>query len=123
MSEVIDWIDKLQGLGVGALALLFLYITNKWWAAQLADTKLKHESEKKQIRADFQTVIEGKDTVISDLSGQLRAAAEQSRSDMERHLERQVDQTRRVEEALASNTSAVAALQEVVRGISRGGAG
>jgi chromosome segregation ATPase len=121
MSDVIDWIDKLQGLGVGALALLFLYITNKWWANKLQETEDKHEGEKKQIRKDFTTVIEGKDTVIADLSGQLRTAAEQSRADMERHLTRYTDEIQRVEQTIAANTAAVSGLQDLVRSTRGGG--
>lgn len=120
MSDVIDWIDKLQGLGVGAIALLFLYITNKWWSKKSQEQDDRHEAEKKRIRSDFSTVIEGKDRVITDLSEQLREAAAQSRADMERHLIRYTDEIKRVEQTMAANTQAVSALQDLVRA-SRGG--
>lgn len=124
MGEVIDWIGKLQSLGVAGLALLFLYLTARYFIRQAKEKAQEHEAEKKQIRADFQAVIEGKDAVISDLSGQLRAAAEQSRKDMERHLERQVDATRRSEEVIGKHTAAIASLQQTVQlAIGRGGSG
>lgn len=121
MSDIIDWVAKLQALGVAGLALMFLYLTARYFIGQAKEKAVEHESEKTQIRSDFQTVIEAKDTVITGLSSQLREAAQQSRTDMERHLERQVEATRRTEEVIAGNTVAVQALQEVVRSIPRGG--
>lgn len=131
MADIIDWIGKLQSLGVAGLALLFLYLTARYFIKQGKEKDEKHEAEKKQIRADFTAVIEGKDAVIADLSGQLRSAAEQSRADMERHLERQVDATRRNEEVIgqhtaviAQQTSAIGSLQQTVQAVlGRGGSG
>ena len=122
MGELLELIKDLQGLGVGALALLFLYITNKWWVAQVKERETKHEADKKQIRDDFTVVIDAKDTVISDLSGQLRDAMQQSRNDMERQMQRQVDSAQRAEETISANTNAMTNLQELVRNIPRGGA-
>ncbi len=118
MGEIIGWIEKLQGLGIGGFALLLLYITNKWWIGQMNEREDKHAAEKKQIREDFTTVIDAKDTVIGDLSEQLREAAQQSRADMERQIQRQVETVKRVEETIAANTVAVTNLQTLV---SRGG--
>jgi ElaB/YqjD/DUF883 family membrane-anchored ribosome-binding protein len=123
MAEVIGWIEKLQGLGIGGLSLLFLYLTTKYFIAQAEAREKTDKAERSQIRTDFQTVIDAKDGVITNLSDQLRDAAVQSRTDMERHLERQVESTRRTEEIIAANTAAVAALQDLVRAIPRGGNG
>jgi len=122
MSEIIGWIEKLQGLGIGGLSLFFLYITNKWWVGQAREREENHAAAQQQIREDFSTVIDAKDTLIGNLSDQLREAAQQSRSDMERQMQRQVDSARRIEETIAASTVAVTNLQDLVRAIPRGGA-
>ncbi len=122
MSEIIGWIEKLQGLGIGGLALLFLYITNKWWVGQVKERETKHDEDKTQIRTDLLTVIDAKDRVIMDISGQLRDAMQQSRDDMERQYQRQAETIQRSEETIAANTTAtnantaaITALGELVR--------
>ncbi len=114
MTEILDLIQKLQGLGIGGVALLFLWLTNRYHVTQReAEVAAARDREKTQ-RVDYQQVIDKKDAVIAVLSDQLRDAATQARVDMERHLTRQMEEVQRLEAIIQQNTAAVGGLQKAV---------
>lgn len=113
--DVLEWIQALQGLGVGGLALLFLWLTNKYHVREKEKSEERQREDVKTIRKDYQAIIDQKDAVISELSTRLQTAAEQSRADMERHLGRQVEEVQRLETTIQQNTNAVGGLQDAVK--------
>jgi hypothetical protein len=72
--DLLEWLDKLQGIGVAGLALLFLYITNKYHVTQRQENDQRHREEMQAVRTDYNTVLDRKDEVISELTEQLRSA-------------------------------------------------
>lgn len=115
MGDVVSWVQAVQALGVAGICLLFLYLTNRYHIGQKENADAASQQREAAIRKDFQTVIDAKDSVITDLSGQLREAATQSRTDMERHMTRQVEVVQRVETTIHECTTAVSGLQDLVR--------
>lgn len=113
--DLLDWIQALQGLGVGGLALLFLWLTNKYHVREKEKADERHREDMKALRKDYQAIIDQKDAVIEELSNRLQTAAEQSRADMERHLERQVAEVQRLETTIQQNTTAVGGMQDAVK--------
>ena len=113
--DFLDWIDKLQGIGVAGLALIALYLTNRYHLGEKEKAEERHRDEVTHVRKDYQAVVDQKDSVIQELSGRLQSAAEQSRTDMERHLGRQVEEVQRLEATIQQNTTAVAGVQEVLK--------
>lgn len=115
MIDVFSWAQAVQALGVAGICLLFLWLTNRYHIQQKEKADTGAREREAQIRKDFQAVIDQKDKVITDLSGQLREAAVQSRADMERHHGRQVEEVMRLEQTIHDNTSAVSGLQDLIR--------
>ena len=115
--EFLDWIEKLQGIGVAGLALIALYLTNRYHLSVKEEQEERHRDEVTHVRKDYQAVVDQKDSVIEGLSNRLKTAAEQSRADMERHLVRQVEVVQRLEATIQQNTAAVAGVQEALKDV------
>lgn len=126
MGEVLDWLDKLQGLGVAGLALLFLYLTNKYHLGEKTKQEDRHRAELKEIRKEhndrcdeLNLAIDAKNDVIGSLSLERRDASTQALSDMERHLTRQGEREVARERDNAQTAASISQLATAIDGLTQ----
>jgi hypothetical protein len=124
--DVLDWIERLQGLGWGGLCLLFLYITNKYHLNEKTKQEDRHRDELKEIRKEhndrcdeLNTAIDAKNDVIGSLSIDLRGASTQALSDMERHLNRQGEREVARERDNAQTAASMSQLATAIDGLTQ----
>ena len=126
MSDVLDWIEKLQGIGVAGLALGALYLTNRYHLREKVKQEDRQRDELKEIRAEHKDrtdelnmAIDAKNDVIGKLSLQLRDASQQSLSDMERHLTRQSEREVARERDNAQTAASISQLATAIDGLTQ----
>jgi hypothetical protein len=122
--EILDLIQKLQGLGVAGLALLFLWLTNKYHLNERQKQEDRHREEMKATREEHKDrcdelnlTIDAKNEVIGKLSLQLRDASQQSLTDMERHLTRQGEREVARERDNAQTAASITQLASSIDGL------
>ena len=106
---------QLQGVGVAGLALIALYLTNRYHLGEKRAADERHRDEVAVIRKDYGAVIDQKDSVIDGLSTRLQGASEQSRADSQRNTDRQVEEVQRLESTIHTCTTATLGLQDAVK--------
>ena len=116
-GDALSWVDLVKGLGVAGLALLFLYLTNKYHIEQAEKRETRQRDELKAVRKEHAAALEQKDKVIEALSERHADGMQQSRVDLTRHLERQGEQAVRTETVIERQAAATSGLQDQVKSL------
>lgn len=124
MSDVFEWVKALQSIGIAGLALVALYVTNRYHLREKDTEASRNRDEIKGIRAEhadriaeLNSAIDAKNGAITGLSKQIRESSEKSLADMERHLTRQTEREVAREREAAQNAATVTALATSIDGI------
>ena len=126
LIDGLDWIDAVKALGMLGMALLALYLTNRYHLGEKQKQEDRQRDELAAVRAEHKErcdelnlTIDAKTEVIGKLSIQLRDAALQSVADMERHLTRQSEREVARERDSANTASSVTQMANSIDGLAQ----
>lgn len=124
--DVLDWLDKLQGVGIAGLAIVALYLTNKYHVGEKTKQEDRHHGDLKEVRKEhndrcdeLNLAIDAKNEVIGSLSLERRDASTQALSDMERHLTRQGEREVARERDNAQTAASISQLATAIDGLTQ----
>ena len=126
LIDGLDWVDAIKALGMLGMALLALYLTNRYHLNEKEKADKRNRDELAEVRKEHKDrcdelnlTIDAKTEVIGALSLQLRDAALKSVDDMERHLTRQSEREVARERDSASTAASVTQLATSIDGLAQ----
>jgi hypothetical protein len=109
-----SWVEHV---GVASICFFMLMAVCWYFVKREKAVEQAHEAEKSQIRADFQAVIDQKNTVLEQLSTQIDHVTAQANTRLDRMVQMIADGGVATQGVLADNAAAMATNQQALQAV------